>query len=254
MRINRYLSGCNVASRRKCEEIILAGRVMVNNTIVTDLAYQIDEKKDRVFVDNILITLEEDLVYYMLNKPLEVISAASTKHGEITVVRLIKDEDKRIFPVGRLDKETGGLIFLTNDGDFAYKLTHPKFKKTKVYEALLTGKVDNRDITKLSKGVILDGKMTSGAQIELLKMIKGNTLLRITISEGRNRQIRRMCEIIGHPVLSLIRISEGGISLGELKPGEYRKLNKKEVEKLKGIDIPKITATAQRTRTIKKRI
>jgi len=241
LRINRYLSGCNVASRRKCEEIILAGRVKVNDEIIKDLAYQIDEVKDRVLVDNKPIKLEEEPVYYMLNKPVDVISAVSTTHGEVTVVDLIKDEKKRIFPVGRLDKDTSGLIFLTNDGDFSYCLTHPKFQKSKVYEALLRGKVDSRDIIKLSKGVIIDGRMTSGAKIELLKMINGNSFLQITISEGRNRQIRRMCEIIGHPVIALKRIGEGGIMLGELKAGEYRTLSKTEVQKLKRIE-PAVTS------------
>ena len=232
MRINKYLSTCGVASRRKCEDIITSGSVTVNGLVVTDLAYQIDEKKDVVLVGKKQVQLEVSNVYYLLNKPKDVICAVSSKHKETTVVSLIKDEERRIFPVGRLDKDTEGLIFITNDGDFAYKLTHPKFEKTKTYEALLRGKVDDKDIKKLSKGVLIDGKLTCEARIELKKMIKGNSLLHITIREGRNRQIRRMCEIIAHPVLELKRISEGGVNLGELKTGEYRKLTKNEIKKL----------------------
>ncbi len=234
MRINRYLASCNVDSRRKCEEIILAGKVKVNGISVTDLSYQVDEKNDQVTVNGKPIEYKEEYVYYMLNKPTGTISAVSSRFDETTVIQLIKEEPKRIYPVGRLDKETEGLIFLTNDGDLSYRLTHPKFEKSKVYEALLTGRVDDRDLTKLSKGVMIDGRKTADAEVTLLKVIKGDSLIRIAIKEGRNRQIRRMCEIIGHPVIRLKRIEEGGLNLGELKVGEYRKLTKSEVNKLYG--------------------
>lgn len=236
MRINRYLAACNVDSRRKCEEIILSGKVTVNGNIVTDLAYQINEEVDKVTINGKPVSFKEDFVYYMLNKPIGVISAVSSKFDEVTVVQLIKEEKKRIYPVGRLDKDTEGLIFLTNDGDFSYQLTHPKFEKSKVYEALLKGKAEDKDFRKLAKGVLIDGKRTAEAKVELIKMIRGDTLIRITIKEGRNRQIRRMCEIIGHPVQKLKRIEEGGLALGDLKPGEYRSLSKTEIKKLIGAE------------------
>jgi len=236
LRINRYLASCNVASRRKCEEIILSGQVKVNGELIRDLSYQIDEKNDQVSVRGKIVEYKEDFVYYILNKPEGVISAVSSRFDEPTVTQLIHDEPRRIYPVGRLDKDTEGLIFLTNDGDLSYRLTHPKFEKTKVYEALLKGRIDERGLTKLSKGVMLDGRKTSDAQVVLLKMIKGDSLIRISIREGRNRQIRRMCEMIGHPVVRLKRIEEAGLRLGELKPGEYRKLNKNEIKKLYGAD------------------
>ena len=131
LRINKYLAACNVASRRKSEEIILSGRVKVNDVVIRDLSFQIDETKDIVFVNGKRIMPEEDMVYYALNKPQDVISAVSSRHHETTVVDLIANENRRIFPVGRLDKDTEGLIILTNDGDLAYHLTHPKFEKIK---------------------------------------------------------------------------------------------------------------------------
>ena len=229
MRINKYLAACNVASRRKSEEIILSGKVKVNGVIVKDLTYQIDEVKDIVLLNEKRLYLDEDMVYYALNKPRGVISAVTSRHDETTVVDLITDEKRRIFPVGRLDKDTEGLIIITNDGDLAYRLTHPKFEKSKTYEALLRGRIDSGTILKLSNGIMIDGKKTAKAAVHLLKMIKGNSLILITLKEGRNRQIRKMGKNIGHPVISLRRIEEDGIKLGNLPVGKYRKLTDKEI-------------------------
>ena len=176
---------------------------------------------------------EEDMVYYALNKPKDVISAVSSRHHETTVVDLIANENRRIFPVGRLDKDTEGLIILTNDGDLAYHLTHPKFEKSKTYEALLHGRLDSKAILKLSNGIVIEGKKTAKASVRLLKMIKGNSLIQITLKEGRNRQIRKMGKSIGHSVISLRRTEEDGIKLGNLAVGEYRKLTNKEITMLK---------------------
>ena len=236
LRINKYLAACNVASRRKSEELILAGKVKVNGVIVKDLAYQIDETTDIVLLNDKRLSLEEDMVYYMVNKPKEVISAVTSWHDETTVVDLITDEKRRIFPVGRLDKDTEGLIILTNDGDLAYRLTHPKFERSKTYEALLHGRLDSQTISKLTNGIVIDGKKTAKASVRLLKMIKGNSLIQITLKEGRNRQIRKMGKSIGHPVISLRRIEEDGIKLGNLDVGEYRKLTNKEIAMLKESD------------------
>ncbi len=232
MRINKYLASCGVASRRKCEEYILQGRIKVNGKLVTELGMDINEKKDKVTMDDKPLTYEQQAVYYMLNKPKGVISAANSKYGETTVVDLIEDEENRIYPIGRLDKDTTGLIFLTNDGALAYKLTHPKFEKEKTYEALVKGKVDVDDMNKMRKGIMNEGELLSASNVRLLKMIKGNSLLLITLREGKKRQVRRMCRATGHDVVELKRISEGGIELGNLKPGEYRKLTFNEVKKL----------------------
>lgn len=232
MRINKYLAGCGVGSRRKCEEYILQGRIKINGNLVTELATEVNEKKDSVTMDGKPLSYQSQTVYYMLNKPKGVISAANSRYGETTVVDLIEDEENRIYPIGRLDKDTTGLIFLTNDGSLAYKLTHPRFEKEKTYEAVVKGKIDIEDMNKMRKGIMNEGDLLTAGSVRLLKMIKGNSLISITLREGKKRQVRRMCRAVGHDVLELKRVSEGGISLGELKPGEYRKLTFNEVKKL----------------------
>lgn len=230
MRINKFIAGAGVASRRKADELVAAGKVKVNGVVITEAGYDVDEKNDTVTIGGKKLTLAEDKVYYMLNKPVDVISASSADHGDRTVIDLIDDKEHRLFPVGRLDKDSEGLIFITNDGDFSYVLTHPRFEKQKKYVAILKGEIDEKDLRKLTKGVMLDDKIAIANYVRLDKVIKGNSRVEIIISEGRNRQIRRMCEIIGHPVLSLRRIEEAGISLGNLKTGEYRALTDKEVK------------------------
>ncbi len=232
MRINKYLASCNVASRRKCEDIILSGKVTLNGKIVKELATMVDVKKDKVTVFGKPVELDNSKVYYMLNKPAGVISASKSKYGEETVVDIIGKKEHRLFPVGRLDKDTTGLIILTNDGDFAYKLTHPKYEKEKTYEALVKGNIDSKGLERLKKGVVIDGRKTSRAKVRLLKMVGNNSLLEITIIEGRKRQVKKMCERVGHKVLKLKRTMENGLSLGDLEIGEYRKLTKNEVNKL----------------------
>lgn len=230
MRINKFIAGAGVASRRKADELVAAGKVKVNGVVVTEAGYDVDEKNDTVTIGGKKLTLAEEKVYYMLNKPVDVISASSADHGDTTVIDLIDDKEHRLFPVGRLDKDSEGLIFITNDGDFSYVLTHPRFEKQKKYVALLKGEIDEKDLKKLTKGVMLDDKIAIANYVRLEKVIKGNSKVEIIISEGRNRQIRRMCEIIGHPVISLKRTEEAGLTLGNLKPGEYRALTDKEVK------------------------
>lgn len=232
MRINKYLASCGVASRRKCEEIIQKGKVTLNGEVVRQLGTMIDVKKDIVKVYGKQVSFDNKKVYYMLNKPSGVISASKSKYGEETVVDLIGQKEHRLFPVGRLDKDTTGLIILTNDGDFAYKLTHPKYEKEKTYEALVKGNVDSKSLERLKKGVVVDGKKTAKAKVRLIKMIGNNSLLEISIIEGRKRQVKKMCENVGHKVLKLHRTMENGLGLGNLEEGEYRKLTANEVKKL----------------------
>jgi len=211
--------------------MIKAGRVSVNGQTVTDLAYMVDETKDEVRLDGKPISPTKH-VYYMLNKPKGVISAVSTPFDETTVVDLIPEEKARVFPVGRLDKDTEGLIFLTNDGDFSYKLTHPSFEKEKVYECTVSGKVTAKGLASLRDGIMLsDGTKLAGADVRLARGRKEGRqfVYEITLREGKNREVRKMFEAVGAKVISLKRISEGGIGLGSLSVGGYRPLSQKEV-------------------------
>ena len=229
MRINQYLAKCGTASRRKCEEIVTKGRVMVNGSIITDLSFQVDEGKDEVLVDGKPAVPEEGLEYILLYKPKDVVSAVSSKYDEVTVTDIVESRGKRLFPVGRLDKDSSGLLLLTNDGDFAYRMTHPKFNKKKVYELTVRGRISPENVQKLTSGVFIDGEKVRADEAKLLKARSAESLLLISLHEGKNRQIRKMCEAVGHRVTELKRISEGGLTLGDLKPGEYRNLTQKEV-------------------------
>ena len=230
MRINKYLASCGIASRRKCEDFILKGAVKVNGEVIKDLSFTVDEDRDYVMIFDKIITLNNiKKKYYMLNKPCGVISAASSDHGDITVVDLIKDSSVRLYPVGRLDKDTEGLILLTNDGDFAYHLTHPKFEKRKVYEALVEGILSDYNILQLIKGVFVDNDLLSAKDVKIIKKTGNQTLIQIIITEGKNRQIRKMLASINHKVIKLTRVEEAGLKLGDLKPGEYRELSESEV-------------------------
>ena len=232
MRINKYLSSCGVCSRRKAEKLILLGEVSVNGKRIKDLATLIDIQNDEVRLKGKVIKLEDTKVYYMLNKPSGVISASSSKYGKKTVVDLIEDNSYRLFPVGRLDKDTTGLIILTNDGELTNILTHPSFEMEKSYEALIKGHITSPELDRLKKGVMLDGKKTARAKLRLIKKKGNNSLVEITLIEGRKRQVKRMFERVGHSVLTLKRTMEGGLTLGDLKEGESRLLSKNEIKKL----------------------
>jgi pseudouridine synthase len=234
-RLQKYLAHAGIASRRKCEELIRRGRVKVNGRTVTELGTKIAPETDKVEVDGKLVAAEEEKVYILLYKPKFFISSRKDPEGRETVVNLIKGINKRIYPVGRLDYDTEGLLLLTNDGELTYKLTHPKHEIEKVYRALVEGCPDSEDLYQLSTGVQLEDGMTAPAKVRAIRTRKGNTLLEITIHEGRNRQVRRMCEHIGHPVLKLKRIKFAFLDLGNLKPGEFRFLTDREIKKLKEI-------------------
>lgn len=227
------MADCGVASRRKCEEIILQGRVKVNGKVVTELGFKVDPQKDEVFVDGRKIVPVQRKVYIMLNKPFGVISSARDDKGRTTVVDLVKDKvDVRVFPVGRLDFDTTGLIILTNDGEFAYKVMHPKHEIEKTYIALLEGVPTKDKIDQFEKGLLIDGRLTSPANFKILKIFKGKSLVEIKIHEGRNRQVRKMCDAIGHKVLKLKRVAIGKLKLGKLKEGEFVFLDEKMVNKI----------------------
>ncbi|HPF43778.1 MAG TPA: pseudouridine synthase [Syntrophomonadaceae bacterium] len=232
MRLAKYLAGQGVASRRKSEELIAEGRVSVNGNIIKEQGFKIDPLQDKVEVDGHMLQTA-DKVYLLLYKPAGYISSVSDPWGRPVVTDLIKEEkNRRIYPVGRLDLDTEGLLLMTNDGDFANIIIHPRYKMDKKYEALVQGKVTKDAIKQLQKGILLEDGMTAPAGVHVLKHSSDKTLLEVIIHEGRKRQVRRMLEAVGHPVIHLKRTEVGFLTLKGLKDGEYRYLNSQEVKKL----------------------
>lgn len=231
MRINKFLSSLGIASRRAIDRYIEEGRIKVNG-VIASTGIDVTEE-DEIYIDNKKIETNriEEKVYFMLNKPLEVLSASSDDRGRKTVVDLIKT-DKRIFPIGRLDYMTSGLILLTNDGELFNRLVHPKSEIYKKYYIKVFGEVKKEEIEELKKGVLLEDGKTLPAKVSGIKYDKNKTSMYISIREGRNRQIRRMIEKFGYKVLMLRREKIGELSLGDLKEGKYRELTKEEIEYL----------------------
>src|SRR5277367_3712994 len=231
MRLARYLAHAGVASRRASEALIAAGRVGVEGEIVTDPARDVDEDSN-VEVDGRAVTGAEPRVLYAVNKPVGVVSTARDTHGRPTVLELVPAEGLRLYPVGRLDADSSGLILLTNDGELANRLTHPSFEISKTYRARLGGgTVEEEALDALRRGVELDDGATAPARV---RRVRGN-LIELTIHEGRNRQVRRMCAAVGHPVLELSRVAFGPLRLEGLKPGAHRRLGAAEVERLRAL-------------------
>ena len=231
MRINKFLSSLGIASRRAIDKYIEEGRIKVNG-VIASTGIDITED-DEIYIDNKKIETKriEEKVYFMLNKPLEVLSASSDDRGRKTVVDLIKT-DKRIFPIGRLDYMTSGLILLTNDGELFNRLVHPKSEIYKKYYIKVFGEVKKEEIEELKKGVLLEDGKTLPAKVSGIKYDKNKTSMYISIREGRNRQIRRMIKKFGYKVLMLRREKIGELFLGDLKEGKYRELTKEEIEYL----------------------
>lgn len=233
-RLQKVMASCGVASRRKCEEYITSGRVKVNGSVVTELGTKVG-KKDVIEVDGKELN-KQQLVYYVLYKPTGYLTAVSDKLGRRIVMDLIDPETKktRIFPIGRLDYDTSGVLLLTNDGDLSYRLTRSAKEIEKVYQVRVNGIINQEALNKLIRGVMIDGKMTKRAKVEVLDLDKPNnsSLLLLTITEGRNRQVRKMCEAVGHEVKKLKRVSFGGVSLDGLSVGEYRELKPHEIKVL----------------------
>jgi len=233
LRLNRYISASGVASRRKAESIIRAGRIGVNGEIITDPANNINPERDKITLDGSHLVINSQKRYYILNKPTGVIVSIGDTHGRATVIDLMDEETKSVFPVGRLDKNTSGVLLLTDDGDLAHRLTHPSFGVKKVYRAEVAGKINEKDIQKIREGLTLDDGPTAPAEMKVLECNKNSSIVEITIHQGRKRQVRRMLKHIGHPVRTLERISFGGITAQDLPLGTYRPLKDGEVEMLK---------------------
>ncbi len=234
MRLNKYISHSGYTSRRKADEIIFQGRVRVNDNVEKNPGYKVDLGKDKVTISGKEIKLEEKTVYVMLNKPKDVITSADDQFDRKTVVDMI-DVKERIYPVGRLDYDSTGMIILTNDGELTYKLTHPKHEIYKKYFVKVNKVLSSKEIYTLSRGVEIDGYKTNKAMIEVISKNKGNTNMYVSIDEGRNRQIRKMFKTVGADVLSLKRIAIGKLILGNLKEGNWRYLTKREVDYLKSL-------------------
>lgn len=233
MRLQKYMALCGVASRRKAEELILEGVVKVNNKVVQELGLTVDPDKDIIKVNDKRIVAESRKVYIMLNKPVGFVTTLKDEKDRRIVTDLIEGVKERIYPVGRLDSDTTGLLILTNDGDLAYKLTHPSNEVMKRYIAIVEGVPNKWELEKFRSGLIIDGKPTAEAFIKIAKRYEDESVLDIAIHEGRNRQVKKMCESINHPVKKLKRIAIGNLELGGLNLGNWRYLEESEVEYLK---------------------
>ena len=232
MRLNKYLAHCGIASRRKCDELIKAGYVKVNGKTVREMGATVDEYRDTVFFKGKKVELQEKYLYVLLNKPQGVVTTASDEHNRDTVLDLV-GLPERIYPVGRLDYNTTGVLLLTNDGALTNHLLHPNYKTEKIYHALLNKKVRPIDLHKLQKGIELDGRMTLPCSIREIRIVDNCSFLEIVLREGRNRQIRRMFELLHYNVEELERISFAGLTARNLQPGEWRYLTDNELTRLK---------------------
>ncbi len=236
IRLQKYLAECGVASRRKAEEYIQEGKVQVNGKTITELGVKIEPDKDIVYFNNKKVIKKNENIYILLNKPIGYVTTTKDQFNRQTVLDLIKGINKRIVPVGRLDMYTSGALILTNDGEFIYKVTHPSHEITKTYVATLKGIITNEEIEKLRSGVEIEDYITRPARVKILKTDteKNISRIEITIHEGKNRQVRKMCEAIGRNVMALHRSKIGNIGVKDLKIGEWRYLNLKEVKTVIG--------------------
>ena len=233
-RLQKFLAETGIASRRKCEEYILQGKVKVNGNVITTLGTKINPRKDKVEYNNKLVKKKtNEYTYILLNKPIDYVTTAKDQFGRNTVLDLVKIE-KRLVPVGRLDMYTSGALILTDDGNFVYKVTHPKHEITKTYTVTLRGTITQEEVDKLIEGVDIGDFVTNQAKVKILKIDEeqNKSRLEITIHEGKNRQVRRMCEAIGKKVLALHRSKIGNIGVKDIKIGTWRYLTAKEVDEL----------------------
>ena len=229
-RLQKYLAECGIASRRKCEEYIIQGKVQVNGKTITELGVKVNPEKDKITFEGKNVKQEERKVYILLNKPIGYVTTSDEQFGRDKVLDLVKVRE-RVVPVGRLDMYTSGALILTNDGDFVYKVTHPKHEITKTYTVTVKGIIKNEEVEQLRKGVKIDDYTTRPAKVKILKTDEEKDIsrLEITIHEGKNRQVRKMCEAVGRKVLALHRTKIGNIGVKDLPLGKWRYLRDDEV-------------------------
>ncbi len=234
-RLQKYLAECGIASRRKCEEYIIQGKVQVNGKTITELGVKVNPEKDKITFEGKNVKQEERKVYILLNKPIGYVTTSDEQFGRDKVLDLVKVRE-RVVPVGRLDMYTSGALILTNDGDFVYRVTHPKHEITKTYTVTVKGIIKNEEVEQLRKGVKIDDYTTRPAKVKILKTDEEKDIsrLEITIHEGKNRQVRRMCESVGRRVIALHRSKIGNIGVKDIELGKWRYLKDFEVKTLIG--------------------
>ncbi len=235
MRLQKYLALCGVASRRNAEKLIAEGRVRVNGATVTEMGFQVDEDSAVVLVDGARVRPETEKHYLAYYKPMGEVTTVSDPEGRPTVMDKFADYPVRLFPVGRLDFDSEGLLLLTNDGDLMQHLLHPSHEVPKCYLCKVSNRVSEEEIRQLRRGVMMDGRLTSPAEVQLVRYEAFSSVVLVTIHEGRNRQVRRMFDAVGHQVVSLRRIGFGPIKLGDLPRGQWRRLTDAEVSRLKAL-------------------
>lgn len=235
LRLQKFLANAGVCSRRKAEEYILDGKVKVNGKVVNELGIKVNPDKDEIIFESKIIRLQNNRVYILLNKPIGYVTTVKEQFNRPTVIDLLNGVKEKVLPVGRLDMYTSGALILTNDGDFIYQVTHPKYEIEKTYQATVKGIVTKEDIKKLENGVEIDDYISGKAKVKILKVDKENNIsrLKITIHEGKNREVRKMCSAIGKNVIALHRSKIENIDLKDLKIGQWRYLTSNEVLELK---------------------
>jgi 23S rRNA pseudouridine2605 synthase len=232
IRLNRYLALCGLGSRRKCDELIASGAIKVNGNVVVEMGVRIDPQQDSIEYYGQLLQPQEQHLYILMNKPLRVVTTVSDEKRRKTVLDLIEITD-RIFPVGRLDYNTTGALLLTTDGKLSYILAHPRFEVTKIYRVLLDKRIRPIDLHHFRKGLMLEGKQTAPCKAEEIRIIDNASLMEVELHEGRNRQIRKMFDILGYQVKKLHRIEFAGLRVDNLKTGEWRQLTQQEIDQLR---------------------
>lgn len=233
-RLQKVLAQAGIASRRRAEELIIAGRVKVDGVTIDTLGARVDPETQTIAVDGVPIAQEEQ-VTYILHKPLGAVSTVHDPHGRLTVRHILKDVSERVYPIGRLDADTSGVLLLTNEGELSFRLTHPSFEVPKVYHATVQGHVNEATMQHMASGVELEDGLTAPAGVRALWRRAGSTQLELNIHEGRNRQVRRLCAAVGHPVVSLCRVKFAFLSLDGLRPGDYRRISTAELRKLRDL-------------------
>jgi pseudouridine synthase len=257
IRLNKIISQAGLASRRLADDLIAQGRVVVNGKVVSELGAKADPSRDHIKVDGRRLKIEERKRYFLLFKPKGVVSTRADDKNRVTVIDLLSKQGIRgyYYPVGRLDYDSEGLLLLTNDGDFAEIVTHPRHELTRTYEARLLGVPDDHELDRLRKGLIVEGERTLPAQVKIKRVLKGNrgpeALVEIVIREGRNRQVRNMCDAIGHPVVQLTRTKIGPLTAEGLRPGHVRELKADEIKMLtkRAASTPRTESVATPPRT-----
>ena len=232
-RLNKIIAIAGITSRRRADELISLGRVTVNGRTEKRAGSKAVWGVDSINVDGRLIPDPPKKIYLLLNKPFGYVSTLHDPEGRPIIRDLVKDVKERVYPIGRLDFDSSGLLILTNDGDLAFRLMHPKFHIPRTYKVIVEGSISDTSVEKLANGVTLDDGPTNPARVRIIEIKQGRSVVRITIFEGRSREIRRMCEAVGHKTLKLIRIGYGNLSLGALKVGKYRHINDVEIKALR---------------------